>query len=89
MTMMNGQIQLEHQYLMIFGKILHCIGKLIPEFDFLAVKYRPFVYNYLTIDYSLYGYIYAAFKERSNEPSDQELTQNNHTLQHTLLYRLK
>ena len=51
MTMMNGQIQMEHQYLMIFGKIIHCIGKLVPEFNFLAVKYGPFVYN-LTIVYT-------------------------------------
>ena len=35
MIMKNGQIQSEHQYLMIFGKILNCIGKLVPESDFL------------------------------------------------------
>jgi len=38
MIITDGQIQWEHQYLMILGKTSHCIGKLVHEVDFLVVN---------------------------------------------------
>ena len=52
MIIKNGQIQWGSQFPTILGKISHCIGKLVPEFDFLGVKYAPYDNNYLFIVYT-------------------------------------